>query len=189
MKVTQRVTSTLTAVGTAIFAQTVVLSIAPKISMAIAPAFVMAVAQNANASTVKPSATIVQQRINATNRLLPLQKLTVGPHDQYDGSIDHSGRYLVFTRKSDLVASLQSLNIETGEVVDLLPSSADCQEARVSAKGQLAFISFRNNARGDVCWVSEKQDLAHVLPNESIRCLPRTFYRSATQRSNPFWKS
>ena len=46
-------------------------------------------------------ATIVSDRIAATNRLLPLKKITVGPDDQYQGSLDPSGTVLVYTFKTN----------------------------------------------------------------------------------------
>ena len=36
--------------------------------------------------------TIVQTRIAATNRLLPLKKITVGPDDQYHGGVTPDGK-------------------------------------------------------------------------------------------------
>ena len=149
--------------------------------------------------------TIVTERSQSTNRLLPLTKITVGPDDQYHGSVDPQGRLLVFTHKADLVAHLQAQNLATGEVKDLLPLTADSQEASFSPTGQLAFTFFRFNARGDICLIDKSVIDIWIKPRskgvdradhseaeeieKNIHCLKRSGTRSDTERSNPFWVS
>lgn len=132
--------------------------------------------------------TIVQKRINSTHRFIPLEKITVGPDDQYDASLAPAQQRLIFTHKADLVANLQTMDLKTGEVKDLLPVNADSQEASVGPGGRLAFTYFKANARGDVCWTALPQELKSI-DEKAIHCLTRAASEGAFQRSNPFWKS
>ena len=67
-------------------------------------------------------------------------------------SVDPSGETLVYTKKSDLVPNLCAQSLTTGDVTDLLPLSADSQEAAISPDGRLAFTYYKFNARGDICY-------------------------------------
>ena len=136
--------------------------------------------------------TIVAKRNAMTLRLVPLKKMTVGPDDQYRGSVDPSGRYLAFTHKADLVAHLQAQNLKTGEVSNLLPVTSDSHEASFSPDGRLAFTYFKFNARGDICLVPAMGAELKTLSESDIRCLKRAGTDKAVtqaERSNPFWKS
>lgn len=133
--------------------------------------------------------TISAQRIAATPRLLPLQKLTIGPHDQYDSTLSPDRKYLVYTQKSDLVASLNIQDLATGKVVSLLPRHADSQEAAFAPDGRLTFTYFKDNARGDICYASLAQEILRTLQDRDIKCLKRPMQASRSQRSDPFWRS
>jgi hypothetical protein len=124
--------------------------------------------------------TIVTQRIEATRRLIPLKKLTVGPDDQYHGTVDPFGKTLVFTRKSDLVPHICTENLKTGEVKDFLPLTADSQDPAVSSDGKVAFTYFKYKATGDLCYRSIQSDI-----NETPVCLQLDEGEPAT----PFWKN
>lgn len=128
--------------------------------------------------------TFVTQRIQSLNRLIPLQKVTVGPDDQYHGALSPSGKTLVFTRKSNLAPHLCSQDLETGKVRDLISPSADSQEAVFSppqsTPERIAFTYYKFNAQGDICY----QD-PHLFGDEHIQCLPK----QEGEQSTPFWKS
>lgn len=124
--------------------------------------------------------TFVSKQINAQNRLIPLQKITVGPDDQYQASVDPSGTTLVYTKKSDLVPHLCSQSLATGDVTDLLPLSADSQEAAISPDRKLVFTYYKFNARGDICY-----RLLEGKEDQKINCLKA----EDGERSAPFWKS
>jgi hypothetical protein len=140
-------------------------------------------------SVAAAAESISAERIRKLNRLQPPKKLTVGPDDQYFAAPTANGRFLVFTRKSDLVAQLQIQDLQSGEVKALLPPDADSQEASFSPEGWLVFNYFRFNARGDVCWARPATDHLEALHERDLRCLKRSKETTATQRSNPFWKS
>jgi hypothetical protein len=127
------------------------------------------------------SATVSAQRIAEFNRLIPLKKITVGPDDQYHGVVDPSGRWLVFTKKTDLVPHLCRQDLKTGEVTELVPLSADSQEGTFGSDGKLAFTYYKFNARGDICYKVK-------LGEDSIRCL-KANAAGEKERSSPFWIS
>lgn len=133
--------------------------------------------------------TISAKRIAQAHRLQPLRKITVGPDDQYDGTLSPDGRYLVYTHKADLVAHLRIQEVKSGEVRDLMPLNADSQEASFAPDGRLAFNYFRYNARGDICVADVARSGFTPLKESGIRCLKRGASDGKTQRSNPFWKS
>jgi hypothetical protein len=124
--------------------------------------------------------TIVTKRINAANRLTPLKKITVGPDDQYHGSVDPGGQSLIFTRKSDLIPHLCRQDLKTGEVVNFLPLTADSQEASIAPDGVVAFTYYQFNARGDICYRALRGS-----ENDKFVCLKAP----DGERSSPFWKN
>jgi hypothetical protein len=124
--------------------------------------------------------TIVTQRMNAQNRLIPLKKLTIGPDDQYHGVLDPTGSTLIFTRKTDMIPHLCSQDLKSGKVRDLLDLSADSQEAVVSPRGVVAFTYYKFNARGDVCYRA-----LNAADSNDFKCLKS----DGNERSAPFWKS
>jgi hypothetical protein len=125
-------------------------------------------------------ATITQERMAKTNRLVTPVKVTVGPDDQYRGVLDTTGQQLIFTRKSDLVPHLCRQILRTGEVTDWLPLSADSQEAVISPDNLVAFTYFKFSARGDICY----RRLSGSI-DEKITCLKG----DENEHSAPFWKS
>ena len=120
--------------------------------------------------------TIAAQALASSLGLIPLQKMTVGPDDQYHGTVDPTGRQLVFTRKSDLVPHLCSQSILTGDVSDFLPLTADSQEPSFSPDGTLAFTYYKFHASGDICIKPLKGEL---------QCLKM----ENGEPASPFWKS
>jgi len=133
--------------------------------------------------------TVSVARMRAMRRLVPLEKITVGPDDQYFAALRGSGRVLVFTHKADLVAQLRAQNLATGEVRDLLPENADSAEATFGPDGRVAFTYYRFSARGDICWTNKPVDQLKSFKEEEVVCLKRGPDSSRTVRSNPFWRS
>jgi hypothetical protein len=125
--------------------------------------------------------TISAERIAKTTRLLPLKKVTVGPDDQYQGVIDSAEKTIVYTRKSDLVPHLWQQHLETGEAVPVLELSADSQQPALSPDGKLAFVYFRHNSRGDVCY----RPLGGWGSLQEPTCVPA----DDGERASPFWRS
>ncbi len=135
------------------------------------------------------SATIVSDRIAATNRILPLKKVTVGPDDQYQGSVNPTGQILVYTYKTNLVPHLRVQELKTGEVRDFLPLTADSQEPSFGPGGQIAFTYFKLNARGDICFAEGPNFSQAENNNPKIHCLPRSSDEKSEARSNSFWRT
>ena len=125
--------------------------------------------------------TISAERIAKTTRLLPLAKVTVGPDDQYQGVLDGAGRTVIFTRKTDLVPHLWRQDLQSGEAVPVLDLSADSQQPTLSPNGTLAFVYYRFNSRGDVCY----KPLGGFGSTSEPTCIPP----DDGERSSPFWKS
>lgn len=123
--------------------------------------------------------TITAKRISSVIKLIPLKKMTVGPDDQYHGWIHPSGDQLVFTRKSDLAPHICSQNIQSGEVTEILPLSADSEEPSFSPEGELAFTYYQFHATGDIC---RKKSATKDAP---VTCLKI----ENGEPSSPFWKS
>jgi len=142
----------------------------------------------ANALADTDSATIVQQRLARLTRLTPLRKLTVGPHDQYQGALDSSRGRLIFTRKSDLAPHLCVQDLQTGKITPLLGQNADSQDAALSPQGAIAFTYFKNRATGEICVLPpgfQPVDTQDQTPG-ALQCLPS---QDGLERSSPFWKS
>ncbi len=137
----------------------------------------------------KVQATIVSDRIAATNRLLPLKKVTVGPDDQYHGSVDTKGEILVYTYKTNLVPHLRVQELKSGDVRDFLPLTADSQEPSIGPSGLVAFTYFKFNAKGDICYAGLPNFAKPANNNPEIHCLARTSSEKFEARSNSFWKS
>lgn len=126
--------------------------------------------------------TITSQRISSTLRFVPLKKMTIGPDDQYHGTVDPSGQILAFTRKSDLVSHICQQKLSSGEVTDLLPLTADSQEPAFNSEGEMTFTYYKFRAAGDICYKSLKNS---KNPDDALTCLKADDGESST----PFWKS
>lgn len=131
---------------------------------------------NAN-SPASPGMTVTQSRIQGTKRLIPLERITVGPEDHYQGAPHSSSNQLVFTRKIDLAPHLAIQNLSTGEVTEFVPATADSQEPSAHPNGSVAFTYFKFNARGDICYRS--------ISRPSIECLKAL----DGEKDTPFWRS
>jgi hypothetical protein len=126
--------------------------------------------------------TIVQQRLQSLERLIPLRKMTVGPDDQYQGIATSDGSRLIFTRKSDLVPHLCVQDQRTGLAEPFISMTADSQEASLNGQDRVAFVYFRKSAAGDICHRSLD---AKRGDDSGIECVETT----EGERASPFWRS
>jgi hypothetical protein len=134
--------------------------------------------RSANAdSPASPGKTVTQNRIQGTKRLIPLERITVGPEDHYQGAPHPASHQLVFTRKIDLAPHLAIQNLSTGDVSEFVPATADSQEPATHPNGMVAFTYFKFNARGDICYRS--------LSRPTIECLKAL----EGEKDTPFWRS
>ncbi|MCB0342211.1 MAG: hypothetical protein KDD59_08195 [Bdellovibrionales bacterium] len=111
--------------------------------------FVLAtVALNSSAS----AETEAERHTRLLRRLLPLNKITVGPYDNYQGSFVKGGQHLLFSRKVDLAPRIYKLDLNTGKETPLLDLAFDSKDPHVSSTGdKIVFVYFKNRARGQVC--------------------------------------
>lgn len=108
--------------------------------------------------------------------LLDLSKVTVGPFDNFQSSIDETERFLFYTRSQNLSTQIIKLDLKSGISSAITEIQSDAKDPAVSPDGsRLAFTSFRDDAQGDIC----------VLAGKEIRCVTG---RDAAEHS-PFWIS
>ena len=130
---------------------------------------------------------VAYQGAHQLKQLLAPKKITVGPDDQFQGAVDPSGQFIVFTHRADLVSHLRMQEINSGNVVDLMPLIADSQDASFASDGQLAFTYYKFNARGDICYVKSIKGQTTTLSDADMKCLPRPQTEGGSERSSPFW--
>lgn len=112
------------------------------------------------------------------NRILPLEKVTVGPTDNYQAVIDSESNLLFYTRHQNLLSSLVKQDLNTGISSNLLAEDYDSKDPALSPNtNQLALTLFRFDALGDVCVLPLKQG--------ELNCLTK----SGSREWQPFWVS
>jgi len=121
-------------------------------------------------------------------QLNTLKKLTVGPDDQLDSAVDLNNKFLIFTKKANLISQLQVKDLETGEIKDLLPSDADSNQGKISPNGQLVFTYYKYNSFGNICWSKSSLNFDQLpLNEEDLQCVPYTDHKNKGERSQGFW--
>ena len=112
------------------------------------------------------------------NRILPLEKITVGPVDNYQAVIDEGNNALFFTRHQNLLSNLVKQDLTTGITKYLLADDHDGKDPALSPDAsQLAVTLFRFDALGDVCLLPLKQG--------ELKCITK----SGSREWQPFWVS
>lgn len=129
------------------------------------------------ALSLSPLASLLAQEIDwRHNRLLSLEKITVGPADNYQSQLD--AQRLFFTRHENLLPQLMEQQRTDGRLRQLLPDEYDSKDPALSPDGRwLALTSFRRSALGDICLIDPNR------PRSSFRCLTSSEYR----QRHPFW--
>lgn len=109
-------------------------------------------------------------------RLLKPEKITVGPYDNYQGSLSLDGKLLFYTQSRNATSRIYFLNLQTKEGGALTPQKADAKDPCYQTQTkQLAFTYYLKNATGDICLLYKKS---------KIKCItndPHIYF------SNPFW--
>jgi hypothetical protein len=108
---------------------------------------------------------------NAANflRIATLEKLTVGPSDNFQGVVSPDGKLLFFTQNRNMASTVQMASLasiaERGRDKPLAETNFDTRDPAPSPDGlRVAFTSFQKNARGAIC-------IATLQTGES-KCLP-----------------
>ena len=111
-----------------------------------------------------------------TNRILPLEKVTVGPTDNYQAVIDTNKDAIYYTRHQNLLSNLVKQDLKTGISSYLLAKDYDSKDPALAPDAsQLALTLFRFDALGDVCLIP--------LATGKVNCLTK----SGSREWQPFW--
>ncbi|MBP9709281.1 MAG: hypothetical protein KBD78_16725, partial [Oligoflexales bacterium] len=115
----------------------------------------------------------------ASDRLIAfntLDKITVGPEDNFQGVVDQSGDVLIFTRLAQQASSLFKQDLKSDKVEPFLAEQGDAKDPVLSPNNALvAFTYFKNNSRGDICIRS--------LKGSDLQCLDS----QESADTEPFW--
>ena len=113
----------------------------------------------------------------ARAELRPLVRLTAGPSDEFSQSPDAAGDNFVFVSTESVSALVQIASRRRLEARVLFDEGAPVATPVLSPDGKtVAYISFKNDAKGDVC--------VRAVNGESVaNCLTG----SLTRDSNPLW--
>jgi hypothetical protein len=110
------------------------------------------------------------------NRLLPLEKITVGPWDNLEVTVTKDDSVVYFTRARTQIPNVYRQDLGSDEASLWVGEEGDAKDPSLDPAGQwLAFTYYRFDAQGDVC-------LANVA-DKNIRCLTT----AQTVDESPFW--
>lgn len=127
-------------------------------------------------SLLPGSALLAQTTDWRSNRILPLERVTVGPSDNYQAQVNSVTRQLIYTRNQNLISNIWLHHLDTGTGRPLLPADHDSKDPAISPDGQqLAMTLFRFDAPGDICILP--------LPRGHLNCLQKP----GTREWSPFW--
>lgn len=117
------------------------------------------------------------------NRILPLEKITVGPTDNYQAVVTSKtatkNAAIFYTRHQNLVTNLVQQNLTTGISHYLLPEDYDSKDPALKPDASLlAMTLFRFDALGDVC-------LLPLSKQGEVSCITE----KGSREWQPFWIS
>lgn len=113
----------------------------------------------------------------AANRLISLDKVTVGPADNFEATIAPDASLLYFTQARNQIPHVYRQRTDSALAEPLLAGEIDTKDPALQPNGKhLAVTSLRYDARGDICLVALNDDA-------SMRCLTEP---GAYERK-PFW--
>ncbi|MCB0541609.1 MAG: hypothetical protein KDE33_29150, partial [Bacteroidetes bacterium] len=119
------------------------------------------------------------RRIESQFRLLPLEKITVGPYDNFDPFVSDGNRFLLFSRKIQLTPRVYYQKIGSEKTINLIDDRFDTRSPSISIGGdKMAFISYHRKSSGEVCF--KKID----LEERSFDCIEA---EESGDVQNPFW--
>lgn len=119
-----------------------------------------------------------------------LKKITLGPDDQLDPSYFEKNNLLLFTHRVNLISHLKVQDLKTGAVKNLFSENFDTFQGKFNPNGKVVFVSFKDNAKGDICFTPNSIDFT-TLPQsfDDITCIKRNLNQTHAERSQPFWIS
>lgn len=110
------------------------------------------------------------------NRLSPLQKITVGPWDNFEASVSRDDQKIYFTRDRNQVPNIYQQQLSSINTQQLIGKQGDAKQPALSPdQTQLAFVFYGHDSQGDVC--------LQTIGEDEIRCITD---KNSTD-SSPFW--
>jgi len=110
------------------------------------------------------------------NRVLPLEKVTVGPWDNFGVTINANDSVIYYTRDSNQISNVYFQDLKSAEVKRYVGEHGDAKQAVLNSTGDiLAITYYKDDAQGDICLVK--------TADHSIKCI--TDKSSVDQ--TPFW--
>jgi len=110
------------------------------------------------------------------NRVAKLEKITVGPWDNFAATITAKDKAIYFTRDSNQISNIYYQDLNTLKVERYVGEQGDAKQAVLNANGNmLATTYYKDDAQGDIC-------LVNTL-DKSIECITS----KETVDQTPFW--
>ena len=110
------------------------------------------------------------------NRVAKLEKMTVGPWDNFAASVTDKDKAIYFTRDSNQISNIYFQDLSTSKVNQYIGEQGDAKQAVLSKNGSLLAITYyKHDAQGDVCLVK--------TVDKSINCITT----EKTVDQTPFW--
>lgn len=109
-----------------------------------------------------------------SQKLASITKLTVGPFDNYQSTVNDEETVLYYTRSRNFSSEVMQVDLKTFSVHAITAVDSDSKNPAVSPDGQqVAITYFKDDAKGDVCLVVAGQ----------VRCITGP----GQGESSPFW--
>jgi hypothetical protein len=109
-----------------------------------------------------------------SQKMAQLEKITVGPYDNFQSAVSDDESVIYFTRSQNLSSQIMRYDMESGKIRAMTTADTDAKNPALSPNGkELAFTYYRRDAKGDIC----------LLDGEDILCVTGP---GAAEHS-PFW--
>jgi hypothetical protein len=109
-----------------------------------------------------------------TQKMAQLEKITVGPYDNFQSAVSDDESVIYFTRSQNLSSQIMRYDMKSGKIRAMTTADTDAKNPALSPNGkELAFTYYRRDAKGDIC----------LLDGEDILCVTGP---GASEHS-PFW--
>lgn len=112
------------------------------------------------------------------NRITPLEKITVGPWDNFESTVSAGDRVIYYTRDQNQIPSIYRHNLGDNDSQQFIGEEGDAKDPILDPSAKLlAFTYYKNDAQGDICLLTlESQAIECVTDNKNID-------------ESPFWLS
>ncbi len=126
----------------------------------------VAMAQTSNSTSTQTQA---QKQAKTFLRMAPLEKLTVGPYDNFQGVLTSDGTHLLLSQNINMATHVQVVDMTSvaarGHSKSLVSDTFDTRDPAASPSGKwVAYTSFERNARGQICVSPIEGNVRNCLP-------------------------